>query len=489
MIKDNQKVFNRLLVIIDALITAASFVLAYYIKFYILNDGPGIGVLPVQDYYMLLPFIVPGYMFLYYRCSVYSPKRTVRRRHEIYSILQANTIGLAALIIILYMIIREINFSRSVMAIFYVLNVFLTSVFRIIMRKALRSIRKKGYNLKHILLVGYSRAAEEYIDRILSNPQWGYVVCGILDEHIPGGTTYKGVKVLGTLGNLEYILPENKLDEIAITLSLKDYDYLEGVVDICEKSGVHTKFIPDYSSLIPSRPYTEDLMGLPVINIRYVPLTNTGNMVIKRAMDIVGSIFGIIITSPIMLISAILVKLSSPGPVIFKQERVGLHNKPFYMYKFRSMYMDAEERKKELMKQNRVSDGLMFKMENDPRIIGSKIDQKTGEYIPGIGNWIRKLSLDEFPQFFNVLRGDMSLVGTRPPTVDEYEKYKLHHKARLSVKPGITGLWQVSGRSEITDFEEVVKLDTEYICHWSMANDIKILLRTVQVVISGKGSM
>ena len=178
---------------------------------------------------MLLPFIVPGYMLLYYRCSVYSPKRTVRRRHEIYSILQANTIGLAALIIILYMIIREINFSRSVMAIFYVLNVFLTSVFRIIMRKALRSIRKKGYNLKHILLVGYSRAAEEYIDRILSNPQWGYVVCGILDEHIPGGTTYKGVKVLGTLGNLEYILPENKLDEIAITLSLKDYDYLEGL--------------------------------------------------------------------------------------------------------------------------------------------------------------------------------------------------------------------------------------------------------------------
>ena len=191
-------------------------------------------------------------------------------------------------------------------------------------------MRKKGYNLKHILLVGYSRAAEEYIDRILANPQWGYVVCGILDEHIPGGTIYKGVKVLGTLGNLEYILPENKLDEIAITLSLKDYDYLEGVVDICEKSGVHTKFIPDYSSLIPSRPYTEDLMGLPVINIRYVPLTNTGNMMIKRAMDIVGSIFGIIITSPIMLLSAILVKLSSPGPVIFKQERVGLHNKSFY---------------------------------------------------------------------------------------------------------------------------------------------------------------
>ena len=488
MIKDNQKVFNRLLVIIDALITAASFVLAYYIKFYILNDGPGIGVLPVQDYYMLLPFIVPGYMFLYYRCSVYSPKRTVRRRHEIYSILQANTIGLAALIIILYMIIREINFSRSVMAIFYVLNVFLTSVFRIIMRKALRSIRKKGYNLKHILLVGYSRAAEEYIDRILSNPQWGYVVCGILDEHIPGGTTYKGVKVLGTLGNLEYILPENKLDEIAITLSLKDYDYLEGVVDICEKSGVHTKFIPDYSSLIPSRPYTEDLMGLPVINIRYVPLTNTGNMVIKRAMDIVGSIFGIIITSPIMLISAILVKLSSPGPVIFKQERVGLHNKPFYMYKFRSMYMDAEERKKELAAQNKVGDGMMFKMDFDPRIIGNKV-LPNGKKKTGIGQFIRKTSLDEFPQFFNILVGDMSLVGTRPPTLDEWEKYEPHHRARMSFRPGLTGLWQVSGRSNITDFEEVVKLDTQYIGEWSVKGDISILFKTVIGVLKNDGAV
>ena len=456
MIKDNQKVFNRLLVIIDALITAASFVLAYYIKFYILNDGPGIGVLPVQDYYMLLPFIVPGYMFLYYRCSVYSPKRTVRRRHEIYSILQANTIGLAALIIILYMIIREINFSRSVMAIFYVLNVFLTSVFRIIMRKALRSIRKKGYNLKHILLVGYSRAAEEYIDRILSNPQWGYVVCGILDEHIPGGTTYKGVKVLGTLGNLEYILPENKLDEIAITLSLKDYDYLEGVVDICEKSGVHTKFIPDYSSLIPSRPYTEDLMGLPVINIRYVPLTNTGNMVIKRAMDIVGSIFGIIITSPIMLISAILVKLSSPGPVIFKQERVGLHNKPFYMYKFRSMRVND--------KQN-----TGWSTNSDPRKIK-------------FGSFIRKFSIDELPQFFNVLMGDMSLVGPRPELpyfVNQFKESVPLYMVKHQVRPGITGWAQVNGYRGDTSIIKRIEHDLYYIENWTLGLDFKIMFLTV----------
>ncbi len=329
MIKDNQKVFNQLLVMIDAAITAASFLLAYCFKFYLLGDGPGLGVLPMGDYLTLLPAVIPIYAFLYYVCDVYAPKRTVRRRFEIFGIVKANTIGIVALIIVLYMIIREINFSRSVMGFFYVFNVFLTSCFRLGLRRGLRTIRSKGYNLKHILLVGYSRAAEEYIDRLLDNPQWGYVACGILDDHIPAGTTYKGVKVLGRLGNLEIILPENKLDEIAISLSLKDYDHLEGIVAICEKSGVHTKFIPDYNSLIPSKPYTEDLMGLPVINIRYVPLTNTGNIIIKRIMDVAGALVGIVVTSPIMLLAALLVKFTSPGPVIYRQERVGLHNKRF----------------------------------------------------------------------------------------------------------------------------------------------------------------
>ena len=223
------------------------------------------------------------------------------------------------------------------MFLFYILNIVITASSRMLLRKTLSTMRRKGYNLKHILIVGYSRAAEEYIDRIQWNPQWGYAICGILDDTIPRGTVYKGVKVLGTIGNLEVILPENKLDEIAIALALKDYNHLEEIVDICEKSGVHTKFIPDYNSLIPTRPYTEDLMGLPVINIRYVPLFNTGNMMLKRMTDIIGACIGIIITSPIMLLSAILVALSSPGPIIFKQERMGLHNKTFFMYKFRSM--------------------------------------------------------------------------------------------------------------------------------------------------------
>jgi len=457
MIKDNQKVFNRLLVAIDAFIIGVAFILSYYIKFYILVDGPGIGVLPVREYVRLLLFLIPGYLLLYYRCDVYSPKRTVRGKYEVYGIIQANTVGIATLIIVLYVLIKEINYSRSVMAIFYVLNIGMTSVFRYVLRKTLRTFRKKGYNLKHILLVGYSRAAEEYIKRILDNPQWGYSVCGILDDHIPAGTVYKGVKVLGTIGNLEIILPENKLDEIAITLALQDYDLLEDIVGICEKSGVHTKFIPDYNSLIPTKPYTEDLMGLPVINIRHVPLTNTGNRVIKRMMDVLGALFGILITSPIMLISAILVKVTSPGPIIFKQERVGLHNKPFYMYKFRSMEQ-----------QNPGEEKKAWTVKDDPRVTA-------------VGKVLRRTSLDELPQLFNILKGDMSLVGPRPERPLFVEKFKEEiprYMVKHQVRPGLTGWAQVNGMRGDTSIKKRIEYDIFYIENWTFGFDIKIILMT-----------
>ncbi len=457
MIKDNQKIFNRLMVLIDAAITAASFMLAYYFKFYILNDGPGVGVLPATEYFKLLLFIVPMYMLLYYFCSIYAPKRTVRRRFEIFGIIKANFIGVIALIILLFLVVRELNYSRSVIGFFYIFNVGFTAAFRIFLRKGLRTIRRQGYNLKHILLVGYSRAAEQYIDRLADNPQWGYVACGILDDHIPAGTLYKGVKVLGRLGNLEIILPENKLDEVAITLPLKDYDNLQSIVGICEKSGVHTKFIPDYNGLIPGRPYTEDLLGLPVVNIRYVPLTNTGNILIKRIADIAGSIVGIIVTSPIMLAAAVLVKASGPGPVIFKQERVGLHNRPFSMYKFRSMTMQppGEEKK-------------AWTVKDDPRVTK-------------VGRFLRRTSLDELPQLFNILKGDMSLVGPRPERPGWVEKFREEiprYMVRHQVRPGLTGWAQVNGLRGDTSIRKRIEYDLYYIENWTPGFDIKIVLMT-----------
>ena len=478
MIKDNQRYLNRLHVVVDAVVTAASYLLAWWLMFGSRFADKEIGVLDMGIYFSALYFVVPGYLILYYWNKLYTPKRVQRPENEILNIIRANLIGIVLFLAGLYLansIDRELqHFSRGMLALFATINTISGILVRALIRRILHLMRKRGYNLKHILLVGYSRAAEAYIDRIIANPQWGYMVRGILDDNVPRGAVYKGVKVLGSIDNLPFILPENKLDEIAVTLALQDYDRLEEIVNLCEKSGVHTKFIPDYNSLIPGKPYTEDLGGLPVINIRYVPLSNTLNAVAKRAVDIVGSLCGLIVTSPLLLIVAILIRATSKGPIIFSQERIGRHNHVFKMYKFRSMYADAEERKKELMAQNEMN-GLMFKMENDPRIT------KTGAFL-------RKTSLDEFPQFINILKGDMSLVGTRPPTLDEFAQYSPYHKKRLSFRPGLTGMWQVSGRSDITDFEEIVKLDVEYIDNWSFWLDIKILLKTFLEVFTQKGA-
>lgn len=459
MIKDNQKIFNRLQFFIDVVITVFSYIGAWYVKFYVMKwDIPaeGVGALSMSAYFKMLFFIVPVYMILYYYSGVYRPRRTMKRRYEVGNIIKANTIGLVLFIVGLY-IIKQMHISRKMLVIFYVMNVILTVLSRVFIRWMLSHFRKRGYNLKHILLVGYSRAGEEYIDRILGNPQWGYHVCGILDDTVPAGTLYKGVKVLGRVDNLHVILPENKLDEIAITLALKDYERLEEIVDICEKSGVHTKFIPDYNSMIPSRPYTEDLFGLPVINIRHVPLTNTGNIFMKRCMDICGSLFGIILLSPVFLICAMLVKFTSEGPIIFKQERVGLHNKPFYMYKFRSMaqQLECDEKKG-------------WTVKNDPRVTK-------------VGKILRKTSLDELPQLFNILKGDMSLVGPRPERPQFVEKFKEEiprYMVKHQVRPGLTGWAQINGYRGDTSIKRRVEYDLYYIENWTLWMDIKIIFLT-----------
>ena len=237
---------------------------------------------------------------------------------------------------------------------------------------------------------------------------------------------------------------------------------------------------------LSGKKYTERIGDYTVLTSS-INVATPKQLLYKRMMDIAGGLVGCILTLILTVIIGPIIYLKSPGPIFFSQIRIGLNGKRFKIYKFRSMYMDAEERKKELMSQNKM-DGLMFKMDYDPRIIGSEKKGKDGKP-KGIGNFIRKTSLDEFPQFFNVLKGDMSLVGTRPPTVDEWEQYELHHRSRMSTKPGITGMWQVSGRSDITDFEEVVRLDTQYIENWSLGLDIKILLKTVVSVLKSEGSV
>lgn len=462
MIKDNQQHFNRLHVVLDGLVVIISYALAWWLKLSGIFANNQVGVLSFEFYMKALIFIVPLYLLLYYAFNLYTPKRVQGRRLELSNIIMANTVGIlivfAGFFLVLSYTEEAKNFSRSMFAYFYIFNVVLEEVERLVVRGFLRSIRRRGYNQKHILLVGYSKAAEQYIDRIKQNPQWGYNIRGILDDNIARGTVYKGVKVIGSIENLTFILPENKLDEIAITLGLEEYYKLEKIVSQCEKSGVHTKFIPDYGNIIPTRPYTEDLLGLPVINIRYVPLSNTFNAMVKRLMDIVGSIICIVIFSPVMLISAILVKTTSSGPLIFKQERVGLHNEKFMMYKFRTMYVQTEEEEKKGWTQK-----------NDPRVTK-------------VGGFLRKTSLDEFPQLFNVLKGDMSLVGPRPERPQYVEKFREEiprYMIKHQVRPGMTGWAQVNGYRGDTSIRKRIEHDLYYIENWTLGLDIKILFLTV----------
>ena len=419
-----------------------------------MSDGGG--RLPFRIYMSALLLIVPGYLLLYYACSLYTPKRVQGRRLEFSNIWKANTIGMFLLLAVLYMI-KLMDFSRHVIFIFYVVNICMEILSRTLIRVGLRKMRASGYNQKHILLVGYSRACEEYIDRILANPQWGYQIRGILDDNVAAGTEYKGIKVLGRIANLMVILPQNHLDEIAITLGLSEYFRLEEIVALCEKSGVHTKFIPDYNRIIPTKPYTEDILGLPVINIRYVPLTNTFNALVKRIMDIFGAIAAIVLFSPIMLFSVIMIKLTSPGPLIYKQERVGLHNRTFMMYKFRSMEVQPPEEEKKA-----------WTVKNDPRVTN-------------FGKFMRKTSIDELPQLFNVLKGEMSLVGPRPERPFFVEKFREEiprYMIKHQVRPGLTGWAQVNGYRGNTSIRKRIEYDLYYIENWTIGLDVKILILT-----------
>lgn len=458
MIRDNQKYFNRLLVLLDALVIAATYWLAWFlwIHVYVKVNNPETGILPIEVYVIAFVAIVPGYLILYNAFDLYSSKRTSKTMYEVFNIIKANTVGLVAVMVVLFAI-NIPDFSRGMVGVFYGFNIIAESLMRKGVRVALRYVRAKGYNLKHMLLVGYSRAAEEYIRKIKANPEWGYDVCGILDDRVPIGAVYKGVRVIGEIDSLSAMIPENELDEIGITLSLSDYDRLETIVNICEKSGVHTKFIPDYNSVIPSRPYLEDMDGLAVVNIRRVPLTNLVNKALKRVMDLIGASVAIVLFSPVMLIAAAGVKMTSKGPLIFKQERVGLHNKPFQMYKFRSMEVQPEEEEKK-----------GWTKKNDPRVTK-------------IGKIMRKTSIDELPQFFNVLKGDMSLIGPRPERPLFVEKFKEEiprYMIKHQVRPGITGWAQVNGYRGDTSIRKRIEYDLYYIENWSMAFDFKILFLT-----------
>lgn len=399
----------------DAGIIGAAYFFSWYLRFKSGVFVQDAGVLPAKTYFSALFLIIPGYLLLYSIFQLYMPRRVKSYRKELMDIIRANGIGFMIFILVLYFIKQE-HFSRQMLCIFFFINISLEFASRYLIRTILWKMRKQGLNQKHILMIGESQMAEQYMDRLRENPKWGYQVFAHLKDE----------------EKLERILEGNELDEVVIALRAEDYGKLERIVDVCEKAGVHTKMIPDFGNVISTRPYIEDVQGIPVIHVRRVPLNIMRNRVAKRAVDLIGATVAIILFSPVMLLTVLVVALTEEGSVIYRQERVGLHNQVFYMYKFRSMIMQDEEKEK-----------AEWSTRNDPRITP-------------VGKLIRRTSIDELPQLFNVLKGEMSLVGPRPERPqfvqkfrDEIPRYMVKHQ----VRPGMTGWAQINGYRGDTSFK------------------------------------
>ena len=466
MIKNNQTKLNYSHVALDAVVIIISYAIAFQAVI-----GSHIGIdgvqraLPASVYFRALYIIVPIYIVLYGVFDLYMPKRIQSKRKELANICKANITGLMIITFCLFAgrnmqtlgpYLR--NFSTRMIVAFFGVNIVLESLFRNVLRIFLRDLRSRGFNQKHVLMVGYSGAATGFIERNEDNPEWGYHIMGLIDDELEKGSERDGVKVLGDLSDLRNILANNDIDEIMVTLSLDKYEYLKPVVNICEKSGVHTMFVPDYQNIIPTTPYTEDLEGLPVVHIRHVPLTSPFNAVVKRMIDLLGALTALIIFSPAMLITILLIRLTSPGPIIYSQERVGLHNKPFKMSKYRSIYVQIPE--EELSR---------WTTKGDPRVTP-------------VGRVIRRLNIDEMPQFINVLKGDMSLIGPRPERPQFVEKFKEEiprYMIKHQVRPGLTGWAQVNGYRGDTSIQKRIEYDLYYIENWTLGLDVKILFMTV----------
>ena len=393
---------------------------------------------------------------------------------ELRAVLQHVIFTAAVLLADMFLVKRLDSFSRSIYIMTFVLGGALVYIERITWKKVIQRNIANNDNKARVLVIVKNEFKQELIQGLSSKKYVDYQLKGcVIYDHEGDILAVQGVPVVCEMKDVMEYVKDNVLDEILIQPEEITEEFRRIIQELVDMGiTVHielSKLVGDFPDMRTGRFGDYKVITISIHKVKMRQL------VIKRTLDIIGGVVGLLITGIAFVIVAPIIKIQSPGPIFFSQERVGKNGRVFKIYKFRSMYADAEERKKELMAKNKMQ-GHMFKMDNDPRITP-------------IGNFIRKYSVDELPQFWNVLRGSMSLVGTRPPTVDEVKEYDKHHRVRLSIKPGITGLWQVSGRSDIIDFEEVVKLDERYIREWNLGLDFKILLQTVLVVLGRKGSI
>ena len=450
MIRENQKLLNRLNVLSDGVILFACLPLAFWLRFFVLPGG--VISVPLEEYLVLALALAATHLVLFGVSGMYSSHRRSRLKKELLKLCGTSLLVLVGLLSVLF-VRRDVDFSRVTIAIYFVLADAVLGAKRIALRLSLRQLRRQGYNRKHVLLVGGGRLAARYLGAIRTERELGYHPLGYLASTDTG---LANVPYLGGFERLEKYLESRKPDEVIAALDAADVDRLPAIIAACEKTGTKLAIIPLYAEYMSANPQFDELGGIPLMNIRRIPLDNWGSAFVKRLGDILCSALLIVLTSPVMLACAVGVKLSSPGPVIFSQQRVGLGKREFKMYKFRSM---------------RINDA------SDSAWSGAHDPRKTR-----FGALMRKLSLDELPQFFNVLKGDMSLVGPRPEIpyfVDRFKEDVPLYMVKHQVRPGITGWAQVNGYRGDTSIKGRIEHDIYYIEHWTPWFDVKILLRTL----------
>jgi Undecaprenyl-phosphate glucose phosphotransferase len=458
MIRENQRIFNMALAGIDFAVITLSMVLAWYIRFETDLLGFGRSIWGFDHYLIPIIFIIPVYIFIYYIFGLYTPQRTKKTiNSEALKLIEANFIGLLLMVTLLF-VFALTDYSRYMLAMFAIFSTIFSIIERFLIRKLLKLMRSRRYNIKYILVIGAEDLGTKFSGVIGENEYLGYSIMGFLDDGLEKGERVNGSKIIGAIEDLEDVISENLVDRVIITLSHSQYHCLEWIVETCEKWGVRAEIVPDYYRYMPAKPHMDVIEGMPLIQIRHIPLDNTFNRYMKRSLDIILVLPAIIILSPLLMGVAVLVKITSPGPVIFKQERVGFDRKTFYMYKFRSMKVHDEEREK-----------FQWTTADDPR--------KTG-----FGSFIRKTSIDELPQFFNILKGEMSLIGPRPERPHFVEKFKEEipkYMIKHHIRPGMTGWAQVNGYRGNTSIRKRIEHDIYYVENWTLTLDLKIFFITL----------
>ena len=480
MLKQKAQVVARIVFGVDLALTSAAFFAAFFIRDAILPVLDPVhfptGLFPLQEYLKIYPLVLIIWSALLFSYNSYHSHRTIPLTREALTTIRVVAVGNVLLATLAYLLpLRQL--SRAWFILFAVLAAVLLVAEKILVRVLARWVRSKGLNYRTVLIVGTGRRATDIARMIVGHKYWGYKILGFVSDGHRLSNGWARYRVYGNVPDLKRIVEsrtiDEPIDEIVFAVTRKKLDEMKQIFIMCEELGIRTRVAMNIFQNRVARLELEELEGVPFLTFTTTP-SNETQLALKRSLDVAVSLLLLALAGPVIAIAVLAIKLSSPGSVLFKQKRIGLNGRMFTLYKFRTMIEDAHERREEVAHLNEMN-GPVFKAKDDPRVTP-------------VGRWLRRFSLDELPQLGNVLKGDMSLVGPRPPIPEEVASYHRWHRRRLSMKPGLTCLWQISGRNDIQDFDSWMKLDLQYIDNWSPSLDLKILLRTIPAVLSGKGA-